>query len=117
MRRIVPETRTRARRLRKDSTDTEGALWNLIRNRQLLGYKFRRQVPVVKYIADFVCLERRLIIELDGGQYQEQTDYDAGRTRCLESQGFMVIRFWNSEVLGNPEGVQQAILTALKEVA
>ena len=116
MRRIVLETRTRARRLRKDSTDAESALWNLIRNRQLLGYKFRRQVPVGKYIADFACLERMLVVELDGGQHQEQADYDAGRTLWLESQGFMVIRFWNSEVLGNPEGVQQAILTALKEV-
>ena len=115
MRRIAPDTRARARRLRKDFTDAESALWNLFRGRQLLGYKFCRQVPVGRYFADFACLEQRLIIESDGSQHQEQTDYDASRTRWLEAQGFMVIRFWNSEVLGNPEGVQQAILTALKE--
>ena len=116
MRRIVPETRTRSRRLRKDSTAAENALWNLIRNRQLLGYKFRRQVPVGNYIADFVCPERMLVVELDGGQHQEQAEYDTVRTSWLESQGFRVIRFWNGEVLGNPEGVQQAILLGLKEV-
>ena len=99
MRRIAPEARTKARRLRKDSTDAESILWNLLRGRQLLGYKFRRQVSTGKYIADFACLERKLIIELDGGQHQEQADYDAERTggwnhedsRSLDSG---TMRFW-----------------------
>ncbi len=115
MRRIAPDTRTRARRLRKDSTDAESTLWNLIRGRQLLGYKFRRQVPVGRYIADFACLERGLIIELDGGQHQVQTNYDDQRTRWLESQGFWVIRFWNNDVLGDTNAVQEAVLMALQE--
>ena len=117
MRRMAPDTRTRTRRLRRDSTDTENALWNLVRGRQLLGYKFRRQMPIGSYIADFVCLERKLIVELDGGQHQEQTDYDAERTRWLESQGFRVIRFWNNQVLEETDAVQDAILLALQEVA
>ena len=116
LRRIAPETRTKARRLRKDSTDAESILWTLVRSRQLLGYKFRRQVPVGKYIADFACLERGLIIELDGGQHQEQTVYDAKRTRRLESQGFRVMRFWNNQVLEETDAVQDAILLALQEV-
>ena len=102
--------------MRIDSTDAENTLWNLIRSRQLLGYKFRRQVPVGKYIADFACLERKLVIELDGGQHQEQTDYDNQRTRWLESQGFRVIRFWNNQVLEETDAVQDAILLALQEV-
>ena len=117
MRRIAPEARTKARRLRKDSTDAESILWNLLRGRQLLGYKFRRQVSTGKYIADFACLEWKLIIELDGGQHQEQADYDAERTRWLESRGFKVIRFWNNEVLENDDAVQEAILLALQDVA
>ncbi|MYC36701.1 MAG: endonuclease domain-containing protein [Chloroflexi bacterium] len=113
---MAPDVTTKARRLRKDSADAEIALWNLIRGRQLLGYKFRRQVPVGRYITDFACLERNLIVELDGGQHQEQTDYDAERTRWLESQGFRVIRFWNNQVLEETDAVQDAILLALQEV-
>ena len=89
-------------------------MWYLLRNRRLAGYKFRRQAPIGKYIVDFLCYERRLIIELDGGQHQEQADYDNERTRWLESTGFRVIRFWNNEMLQETDGVQEAILTALQ---
>ncbi len=89
-------------------------MWYLLRNRRLAGYKFRRQAPIGKYIVDFLCYERRLIIELDGGQHQEQADYDNERTRWLESKGFRVIRFWNNEMLQETDGVQEAILTALQ---
>ena len=91
-------------------------MWNLVRSRQLLEYKFRRQVPIGRYIADFACLERNLIVELDGGQHQEQSDYDEERTRWLKSQGFKVIRFWNNEIMEDTNAVQDAILLALQGV-
>ena len=81
----------------------------------MAGYKFRRQAPVGKYIIDFLCYRPRLAVELDGGQHQEQVDYDAERTRWLESRGFKVIRFWNNQVLEEPEGVEDAILIALQK--
>ena len=91
-------------------------MWNLVRSRQLLEYKFRRQVPIGRYIADFACLERNLIVELDGGQHQDQSDYDEERTRWLKSQGFKVIRFWNNEIMEDTNAVQDAILLALQGV-
>ena len=114
MRRVAPENTSRARKLRKDSTEAENTLWNLLRNRQLLGYKLHRQVPIGKYFADFVCRERRLIIEVDGGHHQNQESYDHERTKWLESQGYEVIRFWNSDVEQQPDGIQETILVALQ---
>ena len=111
----VRKATSRARDLRKKSTDTENALWNLLRNRQLTGYKFRRQAPIGKYIVDFLCFERNLVVELDGGQHQEQADYDAERTRVLESGGYRVIRFWNNLVLEDTDAVLQMVLIALEE--
>ncbi|HWI29256.1 MAG TPA: endonuclease domain-containing protein [Stellaceae bacterium] len=102
-----------ARRLRRDMTDAERALWRLLRARQLSGYKFRRQQPIDRYIADFVCLAYRLIIEVDGGQHATNIAYDERRIRYLESAGFQVLRFWNNEVLENSEGVCLKILEAL----
>ena len=104
---------SKARDLRQRSTDAERALWRL-RNRQLVGYKFRRQVPIGEYIIDFVCLERKVVIEVDGGHHQEQAPYDTDRTTWLESQGFQVLRFWNHEVLTDAEAVQEALLVALQ---
>ena len=104
---------SRARQLRRDSTQAEMTLWKHIRSQQLAGYKFRRQVPLGRYILDFVCFERRLIIELDGGHHQDQTVYDNERTEWLESQGFRLLRFWNNEVLEQTEAVAQVILEAL----
>ena len=102
------------RRLRRDATEAEKALWRILRNRSLGGVKFRRQCPIDRYIADFVCLERRLIIEADGGQHAS-SEADAVRTAWLESHGFHVARFWNDDILGNPDGVAAVILEALKQ--
>ncbi|NOQ94490.1 MAG: DUF559 domain-containing protein [Methylophaga sp.] len=98
-----------ARKLRKNSTDAEYKLWQSIRARQLLNYKFRRQSVIGKYIVDFICLSAKLIIELDGGQHAEQVDYDLKRTQYLESQGYHVIRFWNNEVLQQHDEVLEKI--------
>ena len=105
----------RARRLRKESTEAEKLLWSHLRRHQMLGFQFRRQEPIGRYIADFVCYKRRLIIELDGGQHQEQTDYDNERSLVLNSHGFRVVRFWNNDVLSNMEGVLAAIVIALQD--
>ena len=102
-----------ARRLRKSPTDAERALWGLLRNRRLLGHKFRRQTPIGRYVADFVCFERKLIIEVDGGHHLQQTQYDEHRAKWLESKGFRVLRFWNNQVLTEPVSVQEAIMTEL----
>jgi very-short-patch-repair endonuclease len=102
-----------ARRLRQEKTDAERKLWSIVRNRKLGGFKFRRQVPIDRYFADFVCMEARLVIELDGGQHSEQVEYDAARTAVLEACGYQVIRFWNSQVLLQPDGVARSILHEL----
>ena len=104
----------KAQNLRQHSTDDEQALWKRLRNRQLAGCKFRRQVPLGKYIVDFVCFERKVVVEVDGGHHQEQVSSDAVRTTWLESQGFQVLRFWNHEVLADTEAVQEALLGALQ---
>lgn len=104
----------RARLLRKNATDAETLLWYRLRARRL-GYKFRRQHRILGYIADFSCFERRLIVELDGGQHLERVAYDACRTAKLERVGYRVLRFWNDEVLQQTEAVLEAILLALHE--
>ncbi len=108
----------RARELRKHLTDAERFLWRHLRSRQLAGYKFRRQQPLGHFIVDFVCLEKRLIIESDGGQHNElaQAVYDARRSEWLEQQGFRVIRFWDHEVLNQLDEVKAAIDRALSEL-
>lgn len=93
-----------ARRLRGNQTDAETVLWNRIRNRQIDGHKIVRQVPIEGYICDFVCRERSLIIEVDGGQHNESAT-DAIRDRRLMDAGYRVVRFWNNDVLGNIDGV------------
>ncbi len=77
------------------------------------GYKFRRQQPIGHYIVDFICLEQRLVIELDGGQHSQQVNYDSERTGFLASQGFRVLRFWNNQVLEDVEAVKAVILESL----
>ena len=101
----------RSRELRRNATDAEQQLWRCLRNRQLAGAKFRRQVPLGRYIADFLCAEARLIVEADGGQHSAEKD--AGRTACLERLGFRLLRFWNHEVLTNIEGVLARIAEEL----
>ena len=105
--------KTKARKLRKNPTDAEHKLWSHIRLRQINGYKFRRQHTIGEYIVDFVCLEKKLIIEVDGGQHSENILYDANRSNWLEAQGFRVIRFWNNEVLVDIEVVKEVIADAL----
>ncbi|MEO5574516.1 MAG: endonuclease domain-containing protein [Gammaproteobacteria bacterium] len=102
-----------ARTLRSNPTDAEKLLWKHLRLRQLHGYKFRRQFPLGSYIVDFVCLEARLVIEVDGGQHIEQSMQDERRTEWLRQQGFTVLRFWNNQVLQETEAVKVVISEAL----
>lgn len=83
----------RARSLRRAQTDVEHRLWYLLRNRQVGGFKFRRQYPIGPYVADFVCVNRKLIMELDGGQHGEAADYDKRRSDFMQVRGFHVLRF------------------------
>jgi len=105
----------RARRLRREQTDAERLLWGHLRSRRLNGYRFKRQDPRAPFIVDFICTERGLVVELDGGQHasDEALAYDARRTRFLERDGLKVIRFWNSDVLNNLHGVLDIILFEL----
>jgi very-short-patch-repair endonuclease len=104
--------RQHARDLRKNGTDAERHLWYYLRANRF-GYKFKRQVPIKRFIVDFVCLERRLIVELDGGQHQDNQAYDDQRTIELNQVGFQVLRFWNNDVLMNTEGVLEVIRQTL----
>jgi very-short-patch-repair endonuclease len=106
--------RDNARKLRKRMTEVEQALWKLLRRKQLEGHRFRKQVPIGKYIVDFACLDARLIIEVDGGQHSEAAGADSERDAWLRSQNFRVLRFWNNDVLKNPEGVMQVVVEALE---
>jgi very-short-patch-repair endonuclease len=112
---LPPELLRRCRELRRTATGAETLLWQLLRNRQLAGAKFRRQHPLRGYILDFYCHEARLAIELDGGGHAEpsQAAYDAKRTRVLQTEGVRVLRFWNSDVLQRTESVLEAIWEAL----
>ena len=103
----------RARQLRKSMTDAEQLLWAKLRRRRLHGWKFRRQQPLGNYIVDFVCLEKKLVVEVDGGQHIENQEYDTRRTNWLQSQGFQVLRFFNHQVLVETESVIQAIANEL----
>jgi very-short-patch-repair endonuclease len=103
-----------ARKLRRQETDAERKLWCRIRDRQFLGLKFRRQVPVCGYVGDFLCHEAKLIVELDGGQHSERGEEDARRTKTLNEAGFLVLRFWNNDVLANMDGVLTAIAEELQ---
>jgi len=98
-----------AKELRRRSTEAEKALWAKLRNRQLEGGKFRRQQAVGPYIVDFVCFEKMLVIEVDGGQHAVDRESDRRRNSWFASQGFRVMRFWNNEILSNIEGVLQVI--------
>jgi very-short-patch-repair endonuclease len=107
--------RRNAKRMRHRPTDAEKKFWWQVRAGRLGGFKFKRQYPIGPYIADFVCLERLLIVELDGSGHSEQQDYDATRTGFLESKGFPVMRFCNYAVLTNAEGVGAGVWAALNE--
>ena len=104
------------RALRNKMSDAEQALWHLLRCRQISGLKFRRQHPFGDYILDFVCLETKLAIEVDGGQHGQQAGYDENRTQKLQAAGFHVLRFWDNEVLKETESVRQKIWLVVQEL-
>ena len=101
-----------ARALRRRTTEAEKVMWSKLRDRRLGGVKFKRQKPIAGYIVDFVALDLRLIVEIDGGQHAERVAEDAARTKALEESGYHVVRFWNHDVLGNIEGVLEALVQA-----
>ena len=95
-------------------TDAEQILWRHLRGNYFHGLKFRRQVPIGAYVADFLCESERLIIEIDGGQHAEHARYDKRRSDWLRAQGYRVERFWNNDVLRNLEGVWARLEEVLK---
>ena len=105
VRRIRLVTTSRARLLRSAMTSVERLLWQALRGKQLNGHRFRRQHPIGQYIADFACIEQKIVIELDGGQHQEQLVYDEQRSAFLRAHGWQILRFWNNDVLNNFDGV------------
>jgi very-short-patch-repair endonuclease len=106
---------TRARRLRQCQTDAERRLWTSLRARRCAGAKFRRQYPIGPFIVDFCCIPASVVIELDGGQHALQREQDCRRTTWLTQQGYRVLRFWNHEVLDDPEAVLARIWAALED--
>jgi len=103
-----------AKHMRRNGTDAERRLWSVLRAKRLSDWKFRRQQPVDnRYIVDFVCFSARLIVEADGSQHADSAS-DAERDAWLKQQGFRILRFWNNDILTNPDGVATAILAALE---
>ena len=98
-----------AKKLRKNPTEAESLLWNRLRSRQVEGTKFRRQQPIEGYIVDFVSFEKRIIIELDGGQHAEEHKKDRIRDGILEENRFKILRFWNNEIFENLDGILETI--------
>ena len=112
---LSPALMSFARQLRRDQTDAERLLWRLLRNQRFCGLKFRRQHPIEPYVLDFYCHEERLGIELDGGQHAapDTQRSDTARTAFLESKGITIVRFWNHEVLQDPEAVLERLYRSL----
>ena len=104
----------KARALRRAETRAERLLWSRLRDRRLGGQKFRRQHPLGPYVVDFLCTEKWLVVEVDGGQHAARVASDQARTCWLESRGVRVVRFWNNEVLENPDGVCSRLLENLR---
>jgi very-short-patch-repair endonuclease len=113
MLRLKPDQRDFSRALRNQATDAERALWQRLRARQLLGARFRRQHPIGPYVADFACMDARLVIEVDGGQHADSA-HDRQRDAWLAAQGWRVLRFWDNDVLTNIEGVLAQVIEALQ---
>jgi adenine-specific DNA-methyltransferase len=107
----IRPTNPHARQLRRDATDVERLLWSALRNRQLHGHKFRFQATVGPFVVDFLCAEKRLIVELDGSQHSDAAD--AKRTALLRRNGYQLLRFWNNQVIENLDGVLRAISAQL----
>ncbi len=111
---MVSEPHRFARGLRRASTSAEDILWARLRGCRFHGAKFKRQVPVDRYVVDFCCHAARLVVEIDGAQHEWQSPYDDGRTRTLESAGFHVVRFTNEEVRDDLEGALQRLAVELR---
>jgi very-short-patch-repair endonuclease len=106
-----------ARTFRKEPTHAERKMWSKLRDRRFLGLKFKRQVPIDRFVVDFVSSEAKLIIEVDGGQHSKRSRADSKRTQVLESLGYLVLRFWNNDVLPNIEGVLELIASTVRPEA
>jgi very-short-patch-repair endonuclease len=108
----IPILKKRAKSMRPNQTDAEAVLWNELRNRRLMGMKFRRQVPTGNFIVDFVCSKHKLIVEVDGTQHAEN-EYDQKRDTMLKAKGFVILRFWNDDVLKEINSVCDTIIAAV----
>ena len=108
--------RERARELRGNPTEAKKVIWRHLRNKQLGGYRFRRQHPLGRFIVDFFCFEKNLVIELDGGHHSEQTGNDEIRTSWLEASGYRVLRFWNNQIMDETDAVLEVILNELEAI-
>ena len=104
---------SRARELRRNQTDAERLLWQQLRRRQIGGHRFRRQHPIERYVVDFFCFEKGLVVEIYGGQHATKAAHEVERTASLERRGYRVLRFWNNQVLTELEAVKEAILLEL----
>ena len=111
---MVENLTRRARAMRLEPTPAEKAMWRVLRQRQVDGMKFRRQSPIGDYIADFVCFDPKVIIEVDGGQHAD-SESDTRRDAWFRGQGFMVLRFWNGEVLDHPHDLPELVRHRLKQ--
>lgn len=112
---LPEDLRTWAREMRTGMTDAEALLWRLLRDRRIEGAKFRRQHPMGRYILDFYCVEKKLCIELDGGQHSDAAGYDVQRDQWLSEQGIRVLRFWNNQMLKETESVMEMIYMTIIE--
>jgi very-short-patch-repair endonuclease len=99
--------------LRHNMTEVEIRVWQILRAHRISGHKFRRQVPIGRYIADFVCHEAGLVIEIDGGQHDSSSSRETGRSSFLQQEGYRILRFWNNEVLASPDGIHETIVNEL----
>ncbi len=115
--RVYPPILARAQELRQPQTPAESRLWSRLRNRQLGGFKFRRQHPIGRLIVDFYCAACRLVIEIDGDSHEEQVEYDLARTEWLNDQGYRVIRFSNRDVYHHIDAVLKAILSECQKLS
>jgi very-short-patch-repair endonuclease len=106
--------RTFAKKMRREPTDAEAAMWRLLRDRQLARFKFRRQVPFQNFILDFVCFEKQFIVEIDGSQHAD-SEHDKSREAVLLAEGFRITRYWNNDVLQRPTAVLEDVLAKLAE--
>ena len=98
-----------AKNLRKNQTEAEKLLWKHLKAKQINGFKFRRQHPMGKFITDFICLEKKLVVELDGGQHVLNKEKDIERDKWFYNEGFEVLRIWNNEIFHNINGIMEAI--------